>query len=400
MTPDVAASSIGDDPHPRPPWSKTMTIQPVAEPPLDQPYYGAPFDAVARRFVKKAFVYTGRASRSEYWKTALLVDGGYLAVEILLTIAGVVTVSMYDSGIVAFLSVVGLLVWIAFLAGSVMMISVGVRRLHDAGRSGLTLLFALIPFAGPIITLVFLLQPSDPRGARFDGPPGGRASFGAVVPGMAYEWPVSQPYAAPAVPSVPPVPAVPAAEFATSSGGFAAPTVPSLPPAPAIPTMAVPPVPAAPIQAVPGIVPPAPPVPVAPPMPEIVAPAADDGLDATRITVQPTGSWRIVLTDGRQIALGCSARLGRDPGADPSDPSALLIPLDDAAKSISKTHAALSVTEDGVLVTDLHSTNGTVVRFADGTPTVLAPGAPFLVRADAELRIGEYTIRLGKEAGL
>lgn len=42
------------------------------------------------------------------------------------------------------------------------MISCGVRRLHDAGYSGMYYLFILIPFVGVAVLLVFLAQKSVP----------------------------------------------------------------------------------------------------------------------------------------------------------------------------------------------------------------------------------------------
>src|SRR4029453_2251179 len=39
----------------------------TGEPPLWAPYYGAPIGAAVKRFFKKYTVFTGRASRSEYW---------------------------------------------------------------------------------------------------------------------------------------------------------------------------------------------------------------------------------------------------------------------------------------------------------------------------------------------
>lgn len=41
-------------------------------------------------------------------------------------------------------------------------IAVGVRRLHDTGRSGWWLLISLVPLIGAIILLVFLVQDSQP----------------------------------------------------------------------------------------------------------------------------------------------------------------------------------------------------------------------------------------------
>jgi uncharacterized membrane protein YhaH (DUF805 family) len=46
--------------------------------------------------------------------------------------------------------------------------AVTVRRLHDTNRSGWFILMGFIPYAGPIILLVFTLGNSNPLGQRFD----------------------------------------------------------------------------------------------------------------------------------------------------------------------------------------------------------------------------------------
>ena len=43
-----------------------------------------------------------------------------------------------------------------------------VRRLHDAGYSGLLVLLGLIPYLGSLIMLIFVLLPSSPAGVKYD----------------------------------------------------------------------------------------------------------------------------------------------------------------------------------------------------------------------------------------
>jgi uncharacterized membrane protein YhaH (DUF805 family) len=43
-----------------------------------------------------------------------------------------------------------------------------VRRLHDAGYSGLFALLGLIPYLGSLIVMIFALLPSSPAGAKYD----------------------------------------------------------------------------------------------------------------------------------------------------------------------------------------------------------------------------------------
>jgi len=56
----------------------------------------------------------------------------------------------------------GLFSGIFALALLVPSIAVGVRRLHDTGRSGWWLLITLIPLIGAIVIIVFLIQDSVP----------------------------------------------------------------------------------------------------------------------------------------------------------------------------------------------------------------------------------------------
>jgi uncharacterized membrane protein YhaH (DUF805 family) len=63
---------------------------------------------------------------------------------------------------------IGLLGSIFLIAVLVQSLAVGVRRLHDTGRSGWWLLIALIPFVGPIVLLVLMVfegqQSENPYG--------------------------------------------------------------------------------------------------------------------------------------------------------------------------------------------------------------------------------------------
>lgn len=156
---------------------------------LSQPLPGASFPQAVRRFFKKYTVFTGRASRSEFWWAYLLVavlslipnvimmiglsiGASWAAANPKVTELGVdpttgeaVTVETAP-GIVnhppaAILIVVVLAVIVPFLA-------VVVRRLHDANMAGPMAFLLLVPFVGTLIVLVLMLLPSKPEGARFD----------------------------------------------------------------------------------------------------------------------------------------------------------------------------------------------------------------------------------------
>ena len=56
----------------------------------------------------------------------------------------------------------GLLTTLYSLAILIPSIAVGVRRLHDTGRSGWWLLIGLIPVLGSIVLIVFFVLDSEP----------------------------------------------------------------------------------------------------------------------------------------------------------------------------------------------------------------------------------------------
>ena len=81
----------------------------------------------------KYVTFSGRASRSEYWWFALL------------------------SFIVGFIPVVNFLSILLILPG----LAVAVRRLHDVGKSGWNLLWAIIPILGGLYLLWLYIQESE-----------------------------------------------------------------------------------------------------------------------------------------------------------------------------------------------------------------------------------------------
>ncbi len=99
-------------------------------------------------FVKvvKSFSFSGRARRKEYWMFVLIA----VLIAIFLALADGIT-GTYSSEL-GF----GLLGGLFLLGILIQSIAVGVRRLHDTGRSGWWLLLNLIPLVGPIIVLVLM----------------------------------------------------------------------------------------------------------------------------------------------------------------------------------------------------------------------------------------------------
>jgi uncharacterized membrane protein YhaH (DUF805 family) len=85
--------------------------------------------------------FTGRARRKEYWMFAL--------VSTIISVA----LAVLDSALsLNSLLSLGVLYSLAVLLPS---LAVGVRRLHDTGRSGWWMLISLIPLIGGIVLIVF-----------------------------------------------------------------------------------------------------------------------------------------------------------------------------------------------------------------------------------------------------
>jgi hypothetical protein len=89
-------------------------------------------------------------------------------------------------------------------------LAVGVRRLHDTGKSGWYVLFELVPF-GAIVLIVFWAQAS-----QF-----GPNQYGAFAPRTPGELVPSAPMATAVAWSTPPTPPVGPAPLATSSAAYA-----------------------------------------------------------------------------------------------------------------------------------------------------------------------------------
>lgn len=119
-------------------------------------------------FWKRAFDFSGRSRRREYWiPWAIHFFGGILAWIILLT-------SLSD-----FLFTV---MCLYSLAGIVPGIAISVRRLHDLGYSGAWLLIWLLPFGGVLLLIAHLMDGNiGPN--RYGEDPKGRTP--AALPGNA-----------------------------------------------------------------------------------------------------------------------------------------------------------------------------------------------------------------------
>ncbi len=104
----------------------------------------------------------GRAGRREYWVFSLVFAGIWLLLRAVDDIAGLHLDADGERGAASTLFALALLL---------PLLAVGVRRLHDAGRSGWWLLAGLLPVVGPLAIAVLMLLPGHARSNRFGAVP-------------------------------------------------------------------------------------------------------------------------------------------------------------------------------------------------------------------------------------
>jgi uncharacterized membrane protein YhaH (DUF805 family) len=111
------------------------------------------FEAVAGCFLKYA-VFSGRASRAEYWNFVLFLVLAMIAVSALdyVVFGGQVTQTI-DGFTVETSGPLGALFMLSVLCP---LLAVGSRRMHDSGRSGLHLFYPLIAMLGISMFFAFM----------------------------------------------------------------------------------------------------------------------------------------------------------------------------------------------------------------------------------------------------
>jgi uncharacterized membrane protein YhaH (DUF805 family) len=103
--------------------------------------------------LKRYADFNGRSSRKEYWMFTLLIGLATLVMMLLIT----ANTSPFGMGTVGTMAVAILIVGLCGIL--VPSIAVQVRRFHDQDKSGWFALLNLIPYAGSLIVLVFMLLP-------------------------------------------------------------------------------------------------------------------------------------------------------------------------------------------------------------------------------------------------
>ena len=161
-------------PPPPPGYGGSVSAGVAGEPPLGQPWYGAPFIGAWKRYWKKYATFSGRASRSEFWWAYLGNVIIYAVLGLLADLVGLPGSSTTSDstgfhfhagpGAIPFI----ILIWVFGLAVIVPSLAITWRRLHDTGRSGGWFFMYFIPIVGWIFLLVYVLSAPKPEGARFD----------------------------------------------------------------------------------------------------------------------------------------------------------------------------------------------------------------------------------------
>jgi len=134
----------------------------VAVPDQDGAQYGASAADAWRRFVRKYFVFSGRASRSEFWWWML----AFVVVSVGLSLinkAAVGPAPTDPSAVWHYILQTSVLSTLWSLINFVGAAALTVRRLHDTGRSGWWWFVQLIPVIGSIVMIVFVLLPTRPQ---------------------------------------------------------------------------------------------------------------------------------------------------------------------------------------------------------------------------------------------
>lgn len=125
-------------------------------------------DAIKSVLTQNYANFNGRARRSEYWYWTLFT-----------IIVNAVFQALARAN--NFFAIIATLVSLAILVPG---LAVAVRRLHDIGKSGWNLLFALIPLVGAILLIVWYCKDSQPGANQYGENPKGVAGFGPNQPVM------------------------------------------------------------------------------------------------------------------------------------------------------------------------------------------------------------------------
>lgn len=114
----------------------------------------------------------------------------------------------------------------------------------------------------------------------------------------------------------------------------------------------------------------------------------------TAVAPEPVAVLRAVFADGTEVPLDGPVYVGRRPSTPRihTGPEPRLVALPSPGRELSATHVELRVVGGSVVVSDMRSTNGTVVQLPGAEPRTLIRGESAVVVAGTRIDLGEGAV--------
>ena len=145
------------------------------QPFIPQPNPAPSFGDCIKLYFKNYVNFSGRSRRAEYWYVVLF----QIIVSVALSLLSTALAALTDGNTVVSI-IMSVLSYGWSLATIIPGLALTIRRLHDIGKSGVYILFALIPIAGSIILLVWEASDSKPEPNEYGYSP-------KYTPGFVYD---------------------------------------------------------------------------------------------------------------------------------------------------------------------------------------------------------------------
>jgi uncharacterized membrane protein YhaH (DUF805 family) len=109
--------------------------------------------------------FSGRTKRKDYWMFMLV---NFMIIFVVLFV-GLILLSITIESTLSYLVMIILFILSIIYSGFILfpILSISVRRLHDQDRSGLFLLFNLIPYIGNLAVVILMALPGTPYDNRY-----------------------------------------------------------------------------------------------------------------------------------------------------------------------------------------------------------------------------------------
>jgi uncharacterized membrane protein YhaH (DUF805 family) len=115
--------------------------------------------------IKHYVDFNGRTKRKDYWMFMLV---NFIIISVVLLV-GIILLSITIEGVLSYFIMIILFILSILYSGFILfpVLSISVRRLHDQDRSGLFLLFNLIPWIGNLGVVILMALPGTPYDNRY-----------------------------------------------------------------------------------------------------------------------------------------------------------------------------------------------------------------------------------------